>query len=201
MSKKKTKKSTKKKSEKHSKLLKLTKRMETKGKVGASALETLKDFAVGAVGGGLAGAAIGKPSLLAGIGTSLIGHYIQVPMVTNFGLGMMASGSYQIGSGVVSGVNGVDGLKERVKSFGENLKQRLYIDKFIKPKTDDKGEGTNGMGNVQYFKYPKSENQELEMGSLDTIEQEIARLGEQYERKQMAGTYDDMAGIEDDKIY
>jgi hypothetical protein len=38
------------------------------------------------------------------------------------------------------------------------------------------------------------------MGSLDNIEREIARLGEQYERKQMTGMNDDMNGIED-KLY
>ncbi len=197
MNKKKKKKTKSKTSEKISHIKAITHRLETKGSIKNTLLETAKDFIVGGIGGGLAGSAIGKPSLFAGIGTSLIGHYTQIPIITNFGLGMMASGSYQIGSDMLSGV---DGMKERVKSFGESLTQRLYLDKLIKKKTST-GETTNGMGSVQYFKYPNSENQELDMGSLDTIEQELARLGENYERKQMSGMNDDMAGVVDEKIY
>lgn len=199
MSKKKSKKSSK--AKQHSKLLSgMTQRLETKGNIKNTFIETAKDVVVGAVGGGLAGAAIGKPSLLVGLGTSLVGHYVGVPMATSFGLGMMATGGYQIGSGMVNGLSGVDGVKERVKAFTENLKQRLYLDKIIKKKAST-DEGTNGMGSVQYFKYPKNETQELDMGSLDNIEQEIARLGEQYERKQMSGMSDEMAGMDDEKIY
>ncbi len=193
MSKKKSKKSSK---AKQASVLALTKQLDTKGNAKHSAIEALKDLAVGVVGGGLAGAAIGKPSLLVGLGTSLIGHYSGMPLATSFGLGMMASGGYQITSNV-NGLSGIDEVKERIKSFSTNIKQRLYLDKIIKPK----GEATNGMGSVQYFKYPKSDSQELDMGSLDDIEQEMARLGEQYERKQMSGAYDDMAGVGDEKIY
>ena len=198
-----TKKSKKKssKAKQHSKLLSgMTQRLETKGNIKNTFIETAKDVVVGAVGGGLAGAAIGKPSLLVGLGTSLVGHYVGVPMATSFGLGMMATGGYQIGSGMVNGLSGVDGVKERVKAFTENLKQRLYLDKIIKKKAST-DEATNGIGSVQYFKYPKNETQELDMGSLDNIEQEIARLGEQYERKQMSGMSDEMAGMDDEKIY
>jgi hypothetical protein len=186
---------------KHSKVLaSMTSKLETKASVKNTLIETTKDLVVGVVGGGIAGAAIGKPSLFVGLGTSLIGHYSGVPMVTSLGLGMMASGGYQIGSGLMNGVSGIDGVKERVKSFGENIKQRLYLDKIIKPKKQT-DESANGVGSVQYFKYPKSETQELDMGSLDNIEQEIARLGENYERKQMAGATDEMAGMDDEKIY
>ncbi len=193
MSKKKSKKSSK---AKQASVLALTKQLDTKGDAKNSAIEAVKDLVVGVVGGGLAGAAIGKPSLLVGLGTSLIGHYSGMPLATSFGLGMMASGGYQITSNV-NGLSGMDEVKERIKSFSTNIKQRLYLDKIIKPK----GEATNGMGSVQYFKYPKSDTQELDMGSLDDIEQEMARLGEQYERKQMAGAYDDMAGVNDETIY
>lgn len=177
----------------------LTHPLDTKGNGKNTAIETVKDLVVGVVGGGLAGAAIGKPSLLVGLGTSAIGHYGGVPLMTSFGLGMMASGTYQMASGSVNGLTGLDGAKERVKLFGDSLKQRLYLDKIIKPKKKE-DEGANGMGSVQYFKYPNTENKELDMGSLDNIEREIARLGEQYERQQMTGMNDDMNGIED-KLY
>lgn len=196
MSKKKNKKSSKKN---QSNVMTLTQPLETKGNGKNTAIETLKDIAVGVIGGGLAGAAIGKPSLLTGIGTSLVGHYAGVPLMTSFGFGMMASGTYQLATGSVNGLSGMNGVKERMKLFGDSLKQRLYLDKIIKPKKKE-DEGANGMGSVQYFKYPNTENKELDMGSLDNIEREIARLGEQYERKQMTGMNDDMNGIED-KLY
>ncbi len=197
----KKKKSKKSSNAKQSHIMALTKELETKGNAKNSAIESVKDLVVGVVGGGLAGAAIGKPSLLVGLGTSLIGHYTGMPMATSFGLGMMASGGYQISSGAVNGLSGLNGIKERVKSFSNNFKQRLYIDKLMKSKKSGAEDGANGMGNIKYFKYPKTETQELDMGSLENIEQEIARLGEQYESKQMSGSNDDMAGIGDEKIY
>lgn len=183
-------------------VLAIANELDTKGNAKHSAIESVKDLVVGVVGGGLAGAAVGKPSLLVGFGTSLIGHYMGSSLATSFGLGMMASGGYQIGSGAVNGtsMSGLDGAKERMKAFGANIKQRLYIDKIIKPKEEAKEETTNGMGSVQYFKYPQ-QNQELDMGALDNIESEIARSGEQYEQRQMSGTYDDMSGVGDEKLY
>lgn len=186
----------KKASKSKSHVLAIAQELNTKGSAKNSAIESVKDLVVGVVGGGLAGAAIGKPSLLVGLGTSLIGHYMGSSMATSFGLGMMASGGYQISQGAVNGTSltGLDGAKERMKAFGANIKQRLYIDKIIKPKEIQSDEGTNGIGNVQYFKYPQ--NQELDMGALNDIESEIARSGEQYERRQMSGAYDEMSGSE-----
>src|SRR4051812_1169561 len=94
-------------------VLALAKELNTKGSAKNSAIESVKDLVVGVVGGGLAGAAIGKPSLLVGLGTSLMGHYIGSSMATSFGLGMMASGGYQIGQGAVNGtsLSGLDGAK------------------------------------------------------------------------------------------
>jgi len=154
----------------------------------------VKDLVVGVVGGGLAGAAIGKPSMLVGVGTSLIGHYTGTPLATSFGLGMMASGGYQIGAGAVNGtgLSGMEAAKERMKAFKDNIKQRFYLDKIIKPKQTD--EGTSGLGKVQYFKYPQK-NTALDMSSLDHIENMIAESGKQYEQK-LSGA-DDLLGTED----
>jgi hypothetical protein len=183
------------------KVLALTK-LETKGSVKNSAIETMKDLVVGVVGGGLAGAAVGKPSLLVGLGTSLIGHYAGSPIATSFGLGMMASGGYQIGTAAVNGtgLSGIEEAKERMKAFGENFKKQLYLDKIIKPKSAE--EGANGLGKVQYFKYPSQKNlkdQPLDMSVLENIEQQIAESGKQYEQK-LSGAYDELSGS-DEKIY
>lgn len=195
MSKKKSKRASK---TKKTNALAIAQQLNTKGNAKNSAVESVKDLVVGAVGGGLAGAAVGKPSLLIGFGASLIGHYMGSSLATSFGLGMMASGGYQIGSGAVNGTgtSGLSGVKERVKAFGTNIKQRLYLDKIIKPKDSEKEEGADGFGNVQYFKYPQSN--ELDMGALENIENEIARSGEQYGR-QISGTYNGFSDV--DRIY
>jgi len=189
MSKKKKSKTTK---ANKAKVMALVHKLETKGSAKNSAIESLKDLVVGVVGGGVAGAAFGKPSLLFGLGTSLIGHYMGSSTATSFGLGMMASGGYQITSGTngVNGLGAVEAAKERIKAFGHNLKARFYLDKIIKPKKKD--EGTDGMGNVQHFKYP-SEEKALDLGALDNIEEQIAREAE----KQMSGADEDVSGTMD----
>ena len=173
--------------------------LPTKGNVKNTVLETGKDLLVAVLGGGLIGSAIGRPSLAIGLVTTGTGHYTQNRLLTLLGIGMMAANGFQK-SKAVNGLEGLDGVKERLMAYKENFSEKLYLDKIIKPKKQEE-ESTNGMGNVQYFKYPQSENKELDMGSLDNIEQEITRLGEQYERKQMSGTYDDMAGMNDEVIY
>jgi hypothetical protein len=171
------------------KVLAILKPLDTKADAKNSLIESLKSLIIGVGGGGLVGAAIGKPSLAVGFGCSLMGNYLKSPLITNLGFGMMASGGYQIAlSG--SPVSGLDGAKERIKAFGQNIKERLYLDKIIKQKA---GESTNGMGEVQYFNYPQNG---ISMGSLEAIEQEIANSSERFASKQMAGE-DEITGIED----
>lgn len=180
------------------KILAITRKLETKGNHTNSAAEMTKDLIVGGVAGAVGGLAIGKSSVLLGLGTSLIGHYYESSLATSLGVGLMTSGIQQIGQGTTSGtsgLNGIDEAKERVKNFGNNFKQ-FFAEKF---KSKSKAESTNGIGSVKYFKYPQEKTQELDMSALEHIENQIAKSGEQYQ-KQMAGTYDDLSGA-DDKLY
>lgn len=177
-------------------VLAILKDLETKGDVKNSAIETGKSLVVGLIGAGV-GAAFGKPSLAVGVLTAGLGHYYNSKLITTLGVGMIASGGYQIGSGVNgTAVGGMEGVKERVKAFTSNIKDRLYLDKIIKSKGTNGIDGTDGLDDVQYFKYPSNE---LNMGSLDDIENDIARSGAQFQR-QMSGASDDLEGIED-KLY
>lgn len=187
-------------------------KLDTEGDPKNSAIETTKDLIIGVVGGGLTGAAIGKPSLLVGFGTSLMGHYLNQPIIKSLGFGMMASGGYQIGSSF-SGTEGLEGAKERVKAFTQNLKERLYLDKVLdkakartaaKPTTE---EGTNGMGEVQYFRYPANQPP-LDMGALNNLEKSLEEMGRQYARQSgrsvsesTEGTEQDIGGPEDERLY
>jgi hypothetical protein len=176
--------------------------LPTKGNVKNTALETLKDLVVGVVAGGLAGAAIGKPSLIVGLGVTGAGHYFDQRLATIFGLGMMAAGGYQTVG--LKGLDGLDGAKERVMAFKDTLTEKLYIDKIIK-KNAAAGATTSGFGELQYFNYDQmsgtADLSEMngELAALNNIERQIEESG--VERMQMTGAYEtDMSGAYDTEI-
>ena len=141
------------------------------------ATELGKDIVVGVIGGGVAGAALGRLSFLVGAAVSGVGHFAKSRLASALGLGMMASGTYQ----TVSGMNGkpaegLEGVKERLLALKDDMKKRVFLDKVLKaktPKTDENG--TNGLGQVQYFVYPNSEESmgELDMSALDKFHEQI----------------------------
>jgi hypothetical protein len=142
-----------------------------------AATELGKDIVVGVIGGGVAGAALGRLSFLVGAAVSGVGHFAKSRLASALGLGMMASGTYQ----TVSGMNGkpaegLEGVKERLLALKDDMKKRVFLDKVLKakaPKTDENG--TNGLGQVQYFVYPNSEESmgELDMSALDKFHEQI----------------------------
>src|SRR5437762_11592738 len=68
--------------------------LPTKGNPKNTVLETGKDVLVGVLGGGLIGAAIGKPSLIVGIATTGVGHFTGNKLVQILGIGMMAASGF-----------------------------------------------------------------------------------------------------------
>ena len=86
----------------------------------------------------------------------------------------MAANGFQKSNATVSGLEGMDGVKERLQAFKESMKDRFYLDKIIK-----KNAGTNGIGELQYFTYPDSMNGSL--AALDDIEQQIAENAIQFQ--------------------
>ena len=145
-----------------------------------AAVNTLQDLVLGMVVGGAVGSAIGRPSLLTGILVTGIGHYAQSRVISSIGFGIMASGFQK-----KSDLSGLDGVKERLNSFKDDLKHRLYLDKLLKGKK--KGEATSGVGDVQYFLYPDNQTTgtgELDMSALDRIERQINQSGEGYAQVQ-----------------
>lgn len=172
----------------------ILKPMDTKNKIGPSAAEMAKAAAFGLIGTGL-GMAIGKPSLLVGIGTSLVANYLDFQPLKTAAVGMIATGGYQFAKGV-NGVEleGVEGVKERLKVFGSNLKENFYLNRLFKKKSN-----LNGLGEVQQFRYP--EQTQLDMGALNEIEQEIAASGQQFGELN-AAVLDDLQilGVEEERI-
>jgi len=161
--------------------------LSTRKNLKNTAMETGKDFLVAVIGGGVLGAAIGKPSLVVGLATTGVGHYIDNRLIQLLGVGMMASNGFQ-GGGAVSGLEGLDGVKERMKAYKESFSQKFYLDKFLKKKA------VAGFGDVQYFNYPNDTMGEL--AALDNFENQLLESAAQYQ--QMTGNdFEEVSGIGD----
>jgi hypothetical protein len=179
--------------------------VETKHDFKKTAAYTGRDILFGAIGGSLAGAIVGRSSLLVGVAVTGAAHYFGSPSAAMFGVGMMASGGYQTVSAAMNGTEkeGIEGIKERFGNFKENLKRQLFLDKIVPKKKDtdkaDDDESTNGVGEVQYFKHPSSEEvngKELDFSEANRIEQQIEQSGKKF--AQMNGMSDDFSGTEED---
>jgi hypothetical protein len=142
------------------------------------ALNALKEaglMLVAGIAGGGAGAAIGKNSLLLGIGTTLAGAYFDSKYVMAAGLGLAVSNVPATKSSV-SGVDGFDfkqiaqDAKDRVGQYFDNFKEKLYI---------PAGSSTNGLqGNdVKYFINPYSGN-DLDLSAMERVEQHVAAMNQ-----------------------
>ncbi|MGC4036075.1 MAG: hypothetical protein QM764_08940 [Chitinophagaceae bacterium] len=157
--------------------------LPTKGNTKNSLIETGKDILIGVLGGGLIGAAIGRPSLLIGIVTTGAGHYTGNKLIEVLGIGMMAANGFQKSSSV-SGLEGLEGIKERLKAYKESFSEKLYLDKIMK-----KAAATNGVGELQYFTYPDA-SMNGNLAALDDIEDQIAESARQFQGQLRGDEYD-----------
>ena len=158
----------------------------TGAKVKDAATELGKDIVIGVIGGGVAGAVLGRLSFVVGAAVTGVGHYAKSRIASALGLGMMASGTYQAMSGMNGKpTSGLAGVKERLLALKDDMKKRIFLDKVLKAKEkkeEKTDEGTNGLGQVQYFVHPNSEESmgEVEMNALDTIQKQIQESGMKY---------------------
>ncbi len=160
-----------------------------------AAAELGKDIVVGVIGGGVAGATLGRLSFIVGAAVTGFGHYAKNRIASALGLGMMASGTYQSISGINgTPASGISGVKERLLLLKEDMKRRIFLDKVLKAKEtkaekpDEKA--TNGLGQVQYFAYPNSDESmgEIDMSELDSIQKKI---------QDSAMKYNNVSGLEE----
>lgn len=153
-------------------------RLQTKDNIKNSALETGKDLLIGVIGGGVAGAAIGKPSLLVGIGLTGAGHFTDNHLLKLFGIGLMAANGFQR-SKSVNGLEGLDkqAILNRIQAYKDNFSEKLFIDK-LTGKRSGNTESANGIGELQFFNYPNDVNGAYdELAALEDLEQQIAQSG------------------------
>ncbi len=183
---------------------------ETKGNIKSSLMETGKDLLIGVIGGGVAGAVIGRASLILGAGVTLASYYFGSREAAMFGVGMMAANGFQKMTGTVNGpeenLEGLDGVKDRLLTFKDTFSQKLWLDKIIKKKTDAKP--TNGLGEVQYFTYPQQESLpvgevgEIDLSALDKIEEQIKQQAQQTVKPVSGDLPEESIGaLDDDKLY
>jgi hypothetical protein len=146
----------------------LTEGVPAKGSIKNTLIETGKDLVIGVIGGGVLGAVIGKPSLVAGAGVTGLGHFMGNRLISLVGIGMMAANGFQ--TKAVSGIeeDGMQGIKDRVMAFKDTFSEKLYIDKFLKKKTDTTT--TAGFGELQYFNYA---SEVAGLAALNNVEEQI----------------------------
>jgi len=169
----------------------MNKPLETKGDLKNSALETGKDLLVGVIGGGLIGAAIGKPSLFIGLAVTGLGHYSNNKLATIFGVGMMASNGFQTGK-ATNGLGGLEGVKERLQSYKESFSEKLFLDKLMKSKSKT----NKTVGELQYFSHPGSDWQSS-LAALDSIEEQVEESGLQFQQLNDGGSDIIMMDVEE----
>lgn len=148
--------------------------LKTEGNIKNTAIETGKAVLVGVLGGGLLGAAIGKPSFIVGIITTGVGHYSGNKLTQMVGVGMMAANGFAKTNATVSGIEGLDGVKERLQAFKESFSEKIYLDKLKKKSIN--GGTTSGFGELQYFSYPNND-----LAALNAIEEQLTDSAAQFQ--------------------
>ncbi|MFZ5552488.1 MAG: hypothetical protein ACOZCO_05175 [Bacteroidota bacterium] len=149
----------------------------------------LRDLVVGVVAGGATGAIVGRPSLVIGLVVNAAGHFMEMPGISSFGMGMMASNGFQ-GEGITVGgtePTAMERAKQRLLNYKNNFTQKIYLDKIMKKADEKKSTDTDKpVGEVKYFVYPGSENADMsgmDMTALDKIENQIIQSAENYKEK------------------
>ena len=165
------------------------KQYETKGDISNSGVATVTDLVAGALAGGAASAVLGKHSLIPGAVISLAGHYWGVPIVSSFGLGIMASTGHKFGTvEAPASVNGFDfdqeqeAAKKRLGQWMDNVREKFYL---------DSSESVNGLHGVSYYLHGEGVEDAEELAAwqeLDRIEAELEQSAQAYGQADEAPT-------------
>lgn len=112
--------------------------MDAKGKLPETAWAVGKDILLGAIiGAGIGKVILKKHCLWVGALIAGAAYYSGRPGLASIGIGMMSSGFVQVTT-PASRTDGSKGetAKDRLAAFKEELKQKFFLDKIIKKKTD-----------------------------------------------------------------
>lgn len=160
----------------------------TKDKFKSTAEGLGRDLLIGVIGGGLAGAVLGRYSFLLGLGVAGFGHYSESKTMTALGLGMMASGTFHAltGKDQDSKKPLMEKVSERVEAFKTDLKRKLWVDKFYenkasKDKTNTTTDNVNGIQSETTTKTEKEASTSSNVDVSDLTSEEQAFLEKEIE--------------------
>ncbi|MFZ5554577.1 MAG: hypothetical protein ACOZCO_15765 [Bacteroidota bacterium] len=154
----------------------------------------LRDLVVGVVAGGATGAIVGRPSLVIGLVVNATGHFMEMPGISSFGMGMMAANGFQGESATVSGTetSAMERAKQRLLNYKNNFTQKIYLDKIMKKKEEKTQTAEDQpVGEVKYFVYPHSQNadmNQMDLTALDNIENQVVMSAENFQKKESLST-------------
>lgn len=160
----------------------------TKDKFKSTAEGLGRDLLIGVIGGGLAGAILGRYSFLLGLGVAGFGHYSESKTMTALGLGMMASGTFHALTGKDQDPKKplLEKVTERVEAFKNDMKRKLWVDKFYenkasKDKTNTTTDNVNGIQSETTTKTEKEVSASNNVDVSDLTSEEQAFLEKEIE--------------------
>jgi len=177
--------------------------MKEPGKqMGKAGKDMLVDVVIGVVAGGATGAMIGKPSLITGLLVNFAGHFVEIPLISTFGMGMMAANGFQSEPAISGNEGMVERAKQRLIVYKNNFLQKTYIDKLKKGKTEVATD--QPVGEVKYFVYPHANGADMsamDMTDLDRIENQIMQSAAQFNSQEpIAQMRSSMNGIDENGL-
>lgn len=98
------------------------------------------DAGIAVLGGGAGAAVLGRYSFLAGAALTTYAHYEKSDKLRTLGIGLMASSSMTLCAKQDPKAGMTENMIERLKSFGQELKRKLLLDKLMPEKQAPKAE-------------------------------------------------------------
>jgi hypothetical protein len=154
-----------------------------KNSVTETLIETGKYLAFVA-GGGVLGAAIGKPSLYLGLPVALYAFYKKMPLLGAAAVSAMFT-PVIVPTTATSGYEDMEGIdikqletdaKARLEAYFKGISDKLYLPKSTANKTLQPVTGLNGNEDAMYFINPNSMGEAPDLSRLDKIQEQIAQL-------------------------
>lgn len=175
---------------------------QQKGK--KQAIGSAIDIGGALIGGGIGAALKGKTAFWVGLGTILAGHLIgeKGKIVHSIGVGATAYGiatidPLGIGTGQpVSGATGMQGVKERLMAFKDNLLHATFLDKLVKKKEATGAGGS--IGNIDMSDLDLFEQYGQQQAYLQALLEEQQNDQRILERDDEYEDQDDLEGFDDE---
>lgn len=168
--------------------------MSTTEKVKRSALKTLVHTG-SAIIGGFTGAGINNGwSVALGLSAIAAGEFTGIYPMTTFGIGAITgvTASAMSGRSAEPPKTGIEGAKQRMKQYGQSIKEKFLLDKIFKKKTSDAGATTttttttenntnvSGIGEVKVFT-PSGKGEPFDVSQMEHYERELQKSAEAFQ--------------------